>query len=173
MTRKKKRNINNHLITVGFCLLVLFVSVLIARAGNDGKETHKVPVQDGIKVMVNDIIYVTENDSVTCVSTVNDGLISAFDNDFTFKGIHISRNHPNYGFFQDAAERYFNDALLRYLRTPKGKLASDKQKDINEFGVPKDRKLERKDNGEFDVTLIWNDHQSKYNSYGKKNSMIS
>ena len=163
----KKNNRLNQLIAFAVCAFVLGISIIIAKA-DDGTETNLIPVQDGIRIMLNDTVYVTNKDSVTCHSVVIDGLISTMENDFTFKGVKLKRNHPNYGIFQDAAERYFNDIKLMYIRTPKGKVTSDKQKDINEYGVPKDRKLVKFDDGEFHLVLFWDGHKNTYDEYGKR-----
>ena len=163
----KKRKVINRIIALICCLFVFGTYILLAMS--DGvTETTVIPVQDGIRIMVNDTVYITENDSVVCKSSIIDGLISSMDNDFTFRGVEIKKNHPNYGIFQDAAERYFNDVKLMYIRTPKNKIVSDKQKDINEYGVPSDRKIVKKENGSFELILKWNGHVNTYDEYGKR-----
>ena len=162
-----KNNRINRLISMGVCLFVLGISIIIAKS-KDGNETNVIPVQDGIRITVDSIVYITDHDSVTCESVVRDGLISTMENDFTFKGVKIKRNHPNYGTFQDAAERYFNDIKPMYVRTPKGKIVSDKQKDINEYGVPKERKTITLQDGTFQLVLVWDGHRNTYNEYGKR-----
>ena len=142
-------------------------SMAIANDNND-EEVTMVPLDNGIKILMDGSIYVTDNDSVLCISKVNGGLISAFENKFVFKGKSISQNHPNYGFFQESAERYFNSVMLKYIRTPKGKIVSDKQSDINEMGVPKDRIVNKNQSGDIEVTLVWQNVKIIYNEYGKR-----
>ena len=154
----KKRKVINRIIALICCLFVFGTYILLAMS-DGGTETTVIPVQDGIRIMINDTVYITENDSVTCKSSIVEGLISSMDNDFTFRGVEIKKNHPNYGIFQDAAERYFNDVKLMYIRTPKN---------INEYGVPSDRKIVKKENGSFELILKWNGHVNTYDEYGKR-----
>lgn len=151
------------------CLAIVATSFIIAKADEgDVIEKTMVPVQDGIKIFIGDSVYTTNNDSVLCTSVIRGGLISAMENDFEFRGMKLERNHPNRGIFQDAAERYFNDVKIKYIRTPKGSIINDKQSDINEYGAPNDRKLIKKENGNFELVLIWGDKEHTYNEYGKR-----
>ena len=157
--------IKRTIIAFVMAIILFFGGFYLVHAQNENHVYIKVP--DNVHIFVDDSLYITHNDSVKCTYTLNDGGLIIFSkNEYEINGYKLKNNHPSYGYFQYLTEYYFNFEDVRYFMLPKGTLVTNKQADIQNYGIPDKQHYDEKT-----ITLEWNINnetiKKTYDRYGK------